>query len=59
MHIFSAEEIEKLAETTIDKVCDRFKGIGSWTSDILELYGIIRFIKTLTCIIINAIAIQN
>ena len=59
MHIFSAEEIEKLAETTIEKMWGWFKWIGSWTSGILGIYFIIRFAKIVIEVIINAIAIQK
>ena len=59
LHMFSAEEIEKLAESALDKMWGWFRCIGTWTSGLIGIYCIIRFIKILIEILINAIAIQK
>jgi hypothetical protein len=59
LNLFSKEEMEKLANTTIQKLYGYFTIVGEWTSGVLGLYFIFRFFKFLLETFMNAIAIHR
>ncbi|EFA13278.2 hypothetical protein TcasGA2_TC004256 [Tribolium castaneum] len=59
LSMFTADEIEKLAETTIQKMWGWFSWIGNITSGMIGLYMIWRVFKLLLEVVINAIAIHR
>ncbi|EFA11706.2 hypothetical protein TcasGA2_TC001793 [Tribolium castaneum] len=59
LSMFTADEIEKLAETTLQKMWGWFSWIGNITSGMIGLYMIWRIFKWLLEVVINAIAIHR
>nr|XP_015833287.1 PREDICTED: uncharacterized protein LOC107397493 [Tribolium castaneum] len=59
LSMFSAEEMEKLAESTMEKMWGWFSWIGNITSGLLGLYLSWRTLKWLIEVLINAITIHR